>query len=154
MEKGEKMKILIINGPNLNLLGIREPEKYGNDSLDNINAYLTADISINHPDIQLTFYQSNHEGEILDQIHGARGEYEGIIINAGAYTHYSYALRDAIAAILLPVIEVHLTNIHNREDFRKTSVLSAVCIGSISGFGKHSYRLAIEALALMFEEIK
>ena len=148
------MKILIINGPNLNLLGIREPEKYGNDSLDNINTYLTADISIIHPDIELSFYQSNHEGEILDQIHGARGGYEGIIINAGAFTHYSYALRDAIAAISLPVIEVHLTNIHNREDFRKISVLSDVCIGCINGFGKHSYRLAIEALALMFEEIK
>ncbi|MEI7883966.1 MAG: type II 3-dehydroquinate dehydratase [Clostridia bacterium] len=148
------MKILIINGPNLNLLGIREPEKYGNDSLDNINAYLSADVLINHPDIELSFYQSNHEGEILDKIHGARGEFDGIIINAGAYTHYSYALRDAIAAILLPVIEVHLTNIHSREDFRKTSVLSAVCLGSINGFGKYSYRLAIEALALRFKELK
>ncbi len=148
------MKILIINGPNLNLLGVREPEKYGVDSLEKINAYLLADIAINHPNIQLDFFQSNHEGEILDQIHHARDDYDGIIINAGAFTHYSYALRDAISAIFLPVIEVHLTNIYNREDFRKTSVLSAVCIGSINGFGKHSYRLAIEALALRLEEIK
>ena len=148
------MKILIINGPNLNLLGVREPEKYGVDSLEKINAYLLADIAINHPNIQLDFFQSNHEGEILDQIHRARDDYDGIIINAGAFTHYSYAVRDAISAIFLPVIEVHLTNIYNREDFRKTSVLSAVCIGSINGFGKHSYRLAIEALALRFEEIK
>ena len=138
------MRILVVNGPNLNLLGVREPGVYGNNSLDAINEELEAYAGEN--DMELSLFQSNHEGEIIDILHMAMGVYDGIVLNAGAYTHYSYAIRDAIAAIKLPVVEVHLSNVDAREEFRKNSVIAPVCKGSISGFGKDSYRLALEAL--------
>jgi 3-dehydroquinate dehydratase-2 len=136
------LKILIINGPNLNRLGLREPEIYGSETLEQINREITNYFEGNAPD----FFQSNHEGELINQLHAAVDKYQGIILNAGALTHYSYALRDAIASIPLPVIEVHLSNIQGREEFRTKSVIAPACSGSISGFGKHSYFLAIQAL--------
>lgn len=136
------MKLLIINGPNLNLTGMREPGIYGNETLEDINLWLTKETA---GKAELTFFQSNCEGEICCKLHEAIGIYDGVVINAGAYTHYSYAIRDAISASRLPVIEVHLSNIHSREEFRQKSVLAAVCRGQISGLGKYSYLLAIEA---------
>jgi 3-dehydroquinate dehydratase-2 len=136
------LKILIINGPNLNRLGLREPDIYGKETLDQINREIAAHFKGNAPD----FFQSNHEGELVDRLHAAADSYQGIILNAGALTHYSYTLRDAIASIAIPVIEVHLSNIHSREDFRSRSVIAPVCSGSISGFGKFSYILAVKAL--------
>lgn len=146
------MKILVLNGPNLNLLGEREPNIYGGDTLKSINEGLAkkaADLGY-----EIAFYQSNSEGEIIDFLHDARTDCAGVILNAGAYTHYSYAIRDAIAAIRIPVIEVHLSNVDSREEFRKQSVIAPVCRGSISGFGKHSYTLAMDALAYCFGESK
>ena len=146
------MKILVINGPNLNLLGEREPTIYGDESLKAINDELYgAAQKLGH---EISFFQSNSEGSIIDSIHAARLEYDGIVLNAGAYTHYSYAIHDAIAAIKIPVIEVHLSNISGRDEFRKTSVIAPVCAGSIAGFGKYSYMLAIQALDYLFEEKK
>ncbi len=136
------MKLLIINGPNLNLTGMREPGIYGSESLSDINAWLT---QVTAGKAELEFYQSNCEGEICSRLHEAMAEYDGVILNAGAYTHYSYAIRDAISASRLPVIEVHMSNIHAREEFRHKSVLAGVCRGQICGFGKYSYLLAIEA---------
>ncbi|MCH5323746.1 MAG: type II 3-dehydroquinate dehydratase [Eubacterium sp.] len=136
------MKILVINGPNLNLLGEREPGIYGNNSLENINAGLKKLAEDNGA--QIEFYQSNHEGAIIDKLHDSRTDTDCVIINAGAYTHYSYAIRDAISAIKIPVIEVHLSNIHAREKFRENSVISAVCKGTIAGFGEYSYTLALQ----------
>lgn len=132
-----------MNGPNLNLLGEREPGIYGNESLESINAALALEGKA--LGAELDFFQSNHEGELIDRLHSARGEYSAVILNAGAYTHYSIAIRDAIAAIKLPVIEVHLSNIHSREEFRHTSVIAPVCKGQISGFGAYSYTLALYA---------
>lgn len=137
------MKILVMNGPNLNLLGEREPGIYGNDSLDSINENLAA--KGKKLGVKLDFFQSNHEGALIDALHAAKGVYSAVILNAGAYTHYSVALRDAIAAIKLPVIEVHLSNIHSREEFRHTSVIAPVCKGQIAGFGAYSYTLALYA---------
>ena len=146
------MKILVINGPNLNLLGEREPNIYGDESLKAINDELYAVAqNLGH---ELSFFQSNSEGSIIDSIHAARLEYDGIVLNAGAYTHYSYAIHDAIAAIKIPVIEVHLSNISSRDEFRKKSVIAPACAGSIAGFGKYSYMLAIQALDYLFEEKK
>ncbi len=139
------MKILVINGPNLNLLGEREPAVYGDDSLDSINKELAQRAS--KAGMEVEFFQSNGEGAIIDKLHAARLECGGVILNAGAYTHYSYAIRDAIAAIKIPVIEVHLSNVDSREEFRKNSVIAPVCRGSISGFGKYSYALALSAMA-------
>lgn len=139
------MKILIINGPNLNLLGEREPSVYGDNSLASINAELAENAAKLGWDVD--FFQSNGEGEIIDRLHAARLDCAGVILNAGAYTHYSYAIRDAIAAIKIPVIEVHLSNVDSREEFRKNSVIAPVCRGSISGFGKYSYSLALSAMA-------
>lgn len=140
------MKILIINGPNLNMLGIREPEKYGNETLADINDKIKKYCDENN--ITVDFYQSNIEGEIVTQIHSARGNYDGIIMNAGAFTHYSYAIRDAIPIAEMPVIEVHLTNVHSREEFRHKSVIAPVCKGQICGFGSNSYLVAVRALEL------
>lgn len=140
------MKMLIINGPNLNMLGIREPEKYGNETLENINTKIVKYCSANN--IEVDFYQSNIEGEIINKIHSARGKFDGIVLNAGAYTHYSYAIRDAIPIAQMPVVEVHLTNVHAREEFRHTSVIAPVCKGQICGFGSNSYLLAVKALEL------
>lgn len=139
------MKILVVNGPNLNLLGEREPSVYGGDSLRSINDELLA--KAKKMGYDMAFFQSNTEGSIIDRLHEARIDCAGVILNAGAYTHYSYAIRDAIAAIKIPVVEVHMSNINNRDEFRKTSVIAPVCCGSIAGFGKYSYMLALYALA-------
>ena len=136
------MKINIINGPNLNLLGKREPEKYGNRSFDD---YLNS-LRSQYPDIEFEYFQSNVEGELINEIQKRGFSSDGIILNAGGYTHTSVAIADAIASVKTPVIEVHITNIAAREDFRHTSLIARNCAGTISGFGLDSYRLAIEAL--------
>ncbi len=136
------MKIDIINGPNLNLLGRREPEKYGHSSFEE---YLTKLIS-RYPEIVFEYFQSNVEGEIINQIQKSGFSSDGVILNAGGYTHTSVAIADAIAAVKAPVIEVHITNVAAREDFRHTSLIGRSCAGSISGFGLDSYRLAVEAI--------
>ncbi len=137
-------KILVLNGPNLNLLSIRETGIYGNQTLDEINANILS--YAKGMDMLCDFYQSNSEGEIIDAIHGVRQNYDGCIINAGAYTHYSYAILDAIKAVGKPFIEVHLSNVYAREEFRHTSVIAPACVGSIAGFGKNSYFLAVNAM--------
>ena len=136
------MKILVINGPNLNLLGRREKEIYGDITLDDINEGLKR----RYPKIEFHFFQSNTEGEIIDELHTAiEGDYSGVILNPGAFAHYSYAIRDAIAVVTCPVIEVHISNIHKREEFRSRSVIAPVCAGQIVGLGGLSYTLAVEA---------
>ena len=135
------MKILVINGPNLNMLGKREPEIYGNRTLADINADLSKRFL---GKAELEFYQSNCEGDIITALQDTACE--GVVLNAGACTHYSYAIHDAIKSIQAPVVEVHLSNIYKREEYRHKSVIAAACIGSICGFGEKSYALAIEAL--------
>lgn len=142
--------ILLINGPNLNLLGKREPEIYGHKSLDDINEELR--IIAERKGLDIAFFQSNHEGEIIDTIHAAVGRYDVIIINAGALTHYSIGIYDALKAVNLPIIEVHLSNIFRREDFRKTSLISPVAVGGIFGLGPTGYKLALEAAAQILQE--
>lgn len=141
------MKFLVINGPNLNLLGEREPDVYGDESLQSINDELLG--MMRSMGLDISFFQSNSEGGIIDRLHSARLKYDGVILNAGAYTHYSYAIRDAIAAIKIPVIEVHLSNVNSRDEFRKNSVIAPVCAGTIAGFGKYVYLLAANALIYM-----
>lgn len=136
------MKIQIINGPNLNLLGKREPGVYGAMSFEE---YLK-ELRSQYPDMQLDYYQSNVEGELINKIHEVGFDYDGIILNAGAYTHTSIALQDAIRAVKSPVIEVHISNVHKREEFRHKSMISCACTGVICGFGMNSYRLAVESL--------
>ena len=144
------VKVLVIHGPNLNLLGEREPSVYGVMTLAEIDRRLQA--LAREERASLDTFQSNHEGMIVDRLHAARGRYDAIVINAGALTHYAYALRDAIASIRLPVVEVHLSNIHAREPFRHISVISPVVRGQIAGFGVHSYLLGLRAaLALVTE---
>jgi 3-dehydroquinate dehydratase-2 len=143
---GRQMKLLILNGVNLNLTGKREQDVYGGETLEEINAQLQAYAEQHGYGIDC--FQSNSEGELCSQIHGAEGQYDGIVLNAGAYTHYSLALRDAIAAVKVPVVEVHMSNVHAREEFRKKSVLTEVCKGEILGFGKNSYLLAMESFRL------
>ncbi len=139
------MKISIINGPNLNLTGKREPEIYGAQSLDDYLQLLAAA----YPDVQFTCYQSNVEGEIVNEIQRVGFDSDGIVINAGAYTHYSLAIADALRAVTAPAIEVHISNIHTREEERRYSELAPACAGVIAGFGLDSYRLAVEALDAM-----
>ncbi len=138
------MKILIINGPNLNLLGVREPDIYGSESLSDIENWLNDQPESDGHSI--TWFQSNHEGELIDFIHGAMGNAGGIVINPGAFTHYSYAIRDAISAINVPTVEVHLSDINTREDFREISVIKDVCLDQISGLGKIGYLKGIQRL--------
>jgi len=136
-------KVLIINGPNLNLLGTREPEVYGAATLADIEALVQERAQLRNS--EASFFHSNHEGEIVDALQGAAGVYDAVVINPGALTHYSYALRDAVASIPVPVVEVHLSNIAAREQFRATSVIAPACAGQISGFGPDSYVLGLEA---------
>ncbi len=138
------MKILVLHGPNLNLLGEREPEVYGRETLETINTRLQAVAQAAR--VELEIYQSNHEGELIDRIHARRKDVDAILINPGALTHYSYALRDAIQAVDLPAVEVHLSNIHRREEFRHHSTLASVCMGQVLGLGWRSYALGLEGL--------
>ena len=137
-------RILVLHGPNLNLLGTREPGVYGRYTLEDINQAL-ADFVADRS-VELRFQQSNHEGVLIDAVHAGRGWADGLLFNPGAFTHYSYALRDAIAAVSIPTVEVHLSNVHAREEFRHRSVIAAVCLGQISGFGWRSYQLGLQAL--------
>ena len=142
------MNILVINGPNLNLLGSREPEIYGPETLEELMMWLeTSPLGSNH---SFKFFQSNHEGEIIDTIQDERHWAEGILINPAAFTHYSYAIRDAISAVEIPTVEVHLSDIHKREEFRQKSVISSVYIDQVYGLGKDSY---LEGLKLLFKSL-
>lgn len=138
------MNILVLHGPNLNLLGLREPEIYGSTTLAEINAMVKQEADA--LGCQADCLQSNHEGVLLDAIHNAPGQYQGIVINAGAYTHTSLALRDGLAGVGLPVVEVHLSNLYKRESFRHHSYIAPIALGQISGFGSESYRLGLRAL--------
>ncbi|NCO74932.1 MAG: type II 3-dehydroquinate dehydratase [Cyanobacteria bacterium] len=136
--------ILVLNGPNLNLLGQREPTIYGHLTLDDINTMLEEEaVKLN---VKLSCFQSNHEGVLVDYIHQSLNNYQGILINAGAYTHTSVAIRDALSGVAIPVVEVHLSNIYRREDFRHHSYIADIAVGQISGFGAESYRLGLHGL--------
>ncbi len=137
-------KVLVLLGPNLNMVGVREKGVYGTETAEDINSQIIKYAENNGYKAEI--YQSNHEGDLIDKIHSAKDSFDGVVINAGALTHYSYALRDAIACVDVPFIEVHMSNIHAREEFRHISVIAPVCKGQIAGFGKQSYFLAIEAL--------
>lgn len=143
-------RILVLNGPNLGLLGEREPEVYGTTTLGDIETSLTEHAA--ELGVQLAFAQSNHEGDLVDALNAAPGNHDGVIVNPGALTHYSYALFDAVAACGLPVVETHLSNISAREEFRSRSVVAGACIGQVSGFGPRSYLLALEALVGHLED--
>ena len=135
-------KILIVNGPNLNLLGVREPSIYGHYSFESYMPQLRADF----PDVKIKYYQSNVEGELINKLQEVGFDYDGIVLNAGAYTHTSIALLDCIRSLRCPVVEVHISNVHAREEFRHKSMISAACLGVICGFGLAGYKLAIEGL--------
>jgi 3-dehydroquinate dehydratase-2 len=138
------MKILVIHGPNLNLLGTREPDKYGTATLEDIDRDLEA--FAYELGIDIEFYQSNVEGDIVSKVQSAKGEFDGIVINPAAYTHTSVALRDAFLAVEIPTVEVHLSNVHAREEFRQKSYIAPVVVGQISGFGEDSYKLGLSAI--------
>ena len=138
------MRILVLHGPNLNLLGKREPEIYGSHTLEDINRTLMSQANL--LGVTLDCFQSNHEGELIDLIHSALGTRDGILINPGAYTHTSVGLRDALSGVNIPTVEVHLSNIHRREEFRHHSYIAPIAVGQISGFGADSYRLGLDAL--------
>lgn len=138
------MRILILNGPNLNLLGTREPEKYGTQTLADIEIMLRAEASKNN--VEIEFYQSNVEGELVNKIQEAKGSFDGIVMNPAAYTHTSVAIRDAISGVCIPTVEIHLSNIYKREEFRHTSMTAPACIGQIAGFGTQSYKLGLIAV--------
>ena len=140
------MEILVINGPNLNMLGKREPEIYGSLTLSEIESFLSSNVDSLGGGVELSFFQSNSEGEIVTAIQDAYGKFDGIIINPGAYTHTSVAIRDAILSTGMPVVEVHISNIYKREDFRQKSFVSGVSFGVVSGFGAHSYYLGLLGL--------
>lgn len=140
-------KILVINGPNLNLLGTREKAVYGTETLEDIAGKTSVEAA--KLNVEVEFIQTNHEGEIIDRIHAARGSADVIIINPGAYTHYSIAIRDAIKAVEIPAIEIHLSNVHAREEFRSHSVIAPVCVGQICGFGSNSYILGLNAAVML-----
>lgn len=137
-------KVLVMHGPNLNLLGEREPGIYGTDNFETVNADIKA--AAKELGFECEVFQSNSEGALIDKLHESRLDCAGVVLNAGAYTHYSYAIRDAIAAIKIPVVEVHISNVHSRDEFRSKSVISPVCAGVIAGFGKNSYILGLRAL--------
>ncbi|MCD7878971.1 MAG: type II 3-dehydroquinate dehydratase [Candidatus Gastranaerophilales bacterium] len=145
------MKILFLNGPNLNLLGTREPDKYGVQTLKDIENYIKDESR--KLNIEIQFYQSNIEGELVNKIQEAKGVYDGIVINPAAYTHTSVAIRDAILAVCIPTVEIHLSNIHTREDFRKISLTAPACIGQITGFGAGSYKLGLIAIKDYLESL-
>ena len=138
------MNVQIINGPNLNLLGTREPHIYGSESLEDIKKWFEGEIDTTSHLVH--WFQSNHEGEIIDILHDERHWAQGILLNAGAYTHYSYAIRDAIVAIAIPTVEIHLTDISTREDFRQKSVLESICLDIVKGLGKNSYLEGLKKL--------
>lgn len=138
------MKILFLNGPNLNLLGTREPDKYGTLTLENIETFVKTEAKKYNVDVD--FYQTNIEGELVDKIQAAKGLYDGIVINPAAYTHTSVAIRDALLAVEIPTVEIHLSNIHKREEFRTLSMTAPACIGQITGFGAFSYKLGLIAI--------
>lgn len=137
------MKLLFLNGPNLNMLGTREPDKYGVLTLAEIEKMIKNEAK----DIEIKFFQTNIEGELVTEIQNAKGVYDGIVINPAAYTHTSIAIRDALLAVEIPAVEIHLSNIHKREEFRKVSMTAAACIGQITGFGANSYKLGLYAIA-------
>ncbi len=139
-----RKKVLVLHGPNIDLLGERETGIYGKETLDSINGEILD--KARELNLECEIFQSNHEGELIEKIHAARNHFDGIVINAGAYTHYSIAIRDAIAAVRVPTVEVHMSNIQAREEFRHKSVIAPVCVGQITGFGKYSYILALHGL--------
>lgn len=144
------IKLSVIHGPNINLLGAREPDIYGHDTYDGMNKRIKE--HANRLEVEVRIFQSNSEGEIIDMIHQASDWADGIIINPGAYTHYAYAIRDALAAVRMPIVEVHLTNVHSREEWRRHSVISPISTGQILGFGTNSYILAVTAMKTLIEE--
>ncbi len=139
-----KKRVLVLHGPNINMVGERETSIYGKESFEAINQQILDYAT--QLGMECEVFQSNCEGELIDHIHAARHDFDGIVMNAGAYTHYSYAIRDAIAAVKIPCVEVHFSNIHNREEFRSKSVIAPACVGQIAGFGKNSYLLALQGL--------
>jgi 3-dehydroquinate dehydratase II len=151
-DRAGDLSILILHGPNLNLLGLREPGIYGVSTLAQIDAQLVE--LGNSLGTAIASFQSNHEGALVDAIHNARDRYDGIVINAGAYTHTSIAIRDALAAVQIPTVEVHLSNIYKREEFRHHSYLAAIAVGQISGFGAYSYQLGLQAAIVHLQQLR